>query len=337
MTSFLQDIQSAAITAKGWVIRRNEDKQVSTALENLDASFFNPDNSAIKVHYSTLNYKDALALCNKGPVVRSWPLVAGIDLAGEVLDGPMAGQNVLINGYGMGEIYHGGLATYASAPSNWMVPLPAGLNAQQVMALGTAGYTAMLCVHKILDHGITPEDGPVLVTGATGGVGIVATLVLSKLGFEVAAVTGRPQSSAWLEEMGAAHVLERASLSEAGKPLQKEIYSAVVDSVGSYTLANALAQTKSEGIVAACGLAQGGDLPTTVMPFILRGVTLAGVNSVTQDYQSRLRAWNDLALYIETDKLDQLYTLAPLSEALDKAQALMDNSYKGRIVIDTQA
>lgn len=333
MSYLSQAISQGTISPRGWVLRRDEAKNFSATLETLDAGFFEGDGTAIDVHFSTLNYKDALAITNKGPVIRSWPLIPGIDLAGEALDGPFKGQTVLVNGHGMGEMYHGGLASHAQVPQDWLIPIPKSLTAELAMAVGTAGYTAALCVHKLIDAGIKPEDGPILVTGATGGVGIFAVMLLARKGYEVVASTGRESEKSWLTSLGASEIIARQELSEPGKPLQRERWAGVVDSVGSHTLVNALAQTKSEGSVAACGLAQGGDLNATVMPFILRGVSLLGVNSVTQPHKARVRAWDDIANTLSTEDLKQLYEVRLLDAAQASAEALMANSYKGRMVI----
>ncbi len=291
----------------------------------------------VQVAHSTLNYKDGLAITNKSPVVRAWPMVAGIDGAGTVLDsshpGWKAGDRFIHNGWGVGETRWGCLAERARLKGEWLVPLPAAFSTLQAMAIGTAGYTAMLCVLALERHGVRPGDGEVLVTGATGGVGSVATVLLGKLGYRVAAATGKLAEADYLKRLGASAVIDRAELSAAGKPLQKERWAAVVDAVGSHTLVNALAQTRYGGVVAACGLAQGADLPATVLPFILRGVTLAGIDSVMAPLAARLQAWERLARDLDPALLATITEVVPLAGAIDKAHALMRGEMRGRVVV----
>ena len=291
----------------------------------------------VSVAYSTLNYKDGLAITNKSPVVRIWPMVAGIDGAGTVLQSNhpawKIGDSFVHNGWGVGETCWGCLAGRARLMGDWLVKLPAALTARQAMAIGTAGYTAMLCVLALEDHGVKPASGEVLVTGATGGVGSVAIALLAKLGYNVVAATGKLSEEAYLKALGATAIIDRATLSAAGKPFQKERWAGVVDAVGSHTLANALAQTRYGGVVAACGLAQGMDLPTTVMPFILRGVTLAGVDSVMAPLAKRQRAWERLAQDLDLAKLESMIDEVPLEGAIAKAQDLMDGKVRGRVVV----
>lgn len=294
----------------------------------------------LDVDYSTLNFKDGLAICNRSPVVRLWPMVAGIDGAGTVLtsDHPAwkAGDRVLINGYGIGETHWGCLAERAKLKGDWLVRIPDGLTARQAMAIGTAGYTAMLCVMALERNGVKPGDGEVLVTGATGGVGSVAITLLAKLGYTVVASSGKAEQETYLKSLGAHAVIDRKMLSEAGKPFQKERWAGVVDSVGSHTLANACAQTRYGGTVAACGLAQGADFPATVMPFILRGVTLAGVDSVMAPQALRQAAWARLAQDLDLAKLDSLSTEVGLGEAVAAAERLMSGQITGRIVVNVK-
>ena len=291
----------------------------------------------VQVAHSTLNYKDGLAITNKSPVVRAWPMVAGIDGAGTVLDsshsGWKAGDRFIHNGWGVGETRWGCLAERARLKGEWLVPLPAAFSTLQAMAIGTAGYTAMLCVLALERNGVKPGDGEVLVTGATGGVGSVAIALLGKLGYRVTAATGKLAEADYLKRLGASAVIDRAELSAAGKPLQKERWAAVVDAVGSHTLVNALAQTRYGGVVAACGLAQGADLPATVMPFILRGVTLAGIDSVMAPLAARLRAWERLAHDLDPALLAAITEVVPLPAAIDKAHALMRGEVRGRVVV----
>ena len=293
----------------------------------------------VSVAYSTLNFKDGLAITNKSPVVRSWPMVAGIDGAGTVLESThpqwKTGDKFVHNGWGIGETRWGCLAGKARLKGDWLIKLPAAFTARQAMAIGTAGYTAMLCVLALEDHGVKPGAGEVLVTGATGGVGSVAIALLGKLGYTVVAATGKTSEEAYLKSLGATSIIDRATLSAAGKPFQKERWAGVVDAVGSHTLANALAQTRYGGVVAACGLAQGMDLPTSVMPFILRGVTLAGVDSVMAPLPKRQRAWDRLAKDLDLALLETMIEEVPLEGAIAKAHELMEGKVRGRVVVKT--
>ena len=303
----------------------------------VDESGLPPGDVTVRVAYSTLNYKDGLAITNKSPVVRNWPMVAGIDGAGTVTASShpqwKAGDSFIHNGWGVGETHWGCLAETARLKGDWLVHLPAAFTARQAMAIGTAGYTAMLCVLALEDHGVTPAMGEVLVTGATGGVGSVAVALLGRLGYNVVAATGKASEEAYLKHLGAASVIDRASLSAPGKPFQKERWAGVVDAVGSHTLANALAQTRYGGAVAACGLAQGMDLATSVMPFILRGVTLAGVDSVMAPLAKRQRAWDRLARDLDPALLESMIDEVGLDAAIAKAHDLMSGSVRGRIVV----
>jgi putative YhdH/YhfP family quinone oxidoreductase len=291
----------------------------------------------VKVEYSTLNYKDALALTNKSPIVRKWPMVAGIDGAGTVESSshPLwkAGDKVVLTGWGVGESHWGCLAQKARLKGDWLVKLPAGMTTRQAMAIGTAGYTAMLCLIALEREGATPERGEVLVTGATGGVGSIAVALLAQRGFRVVASTGKMSETDYLRALGAAEVIDRNELAAPGKPLQKERWGAVVDSVGSHTLANACAQTRAEGVVAACGLAQGMDFPVTVAPFILRGVVLAGVNSVTTPRARREEAWRRLAKELPAAVLESMIVEIPLEDALARAPAFLAGRVRGRTVV----
>lgn len=306
-------------------------------LRTLDEAQLPTGDVLVRVAWSTLNYKDALAITHRAPVVRQWPMVAGIDGAGEVIEsshpGWKPGDAFIHNGWGVGETHWGCLAEKARLKGDWLVRLPEGLSARAAMAIGTAGYTAMLCVLALEDHGVRPGDGEVLVTGATGGVGSVAVALLARLGHRVVAATGKAREADYLHRLGAAAVIDRAELAAPGKPFQKERWAAVVDAVGSHTLANALAQTRYGGVVAACGLAQGNDLPTTVLPFILRGVTLAGVDSVMAPRARRERAWARLARDLDPALLDAMVDEVPLGDAIARAHALMDGQVRGRIVV----
>ena len=310
-------------------------------LTDIDESALPDADVTVQVEYSTLNYKDGLAITNKSPVVRNWPMVAGIDGAGTVAESShphwKTGDKFVHNGWGVGETHWGCLSETARLKGDWLVKLPSLFSARQAMAIGTAGYAAMLCVLALEDHGIKPDAGEVLVTGATGGVGSVAIAVLGHLGYTVVAATGKATEEAYLKALGAKSVIDRASLSAPGKPFQKERWAGVVDAVGSHTLANALAQTRYGGVVTACGLAQGLDLPTSVMPFILRGVTLAGIDSVMAPLPKRQRAWDRLAQDLDPALLESMIEEIPLEDAIAKAQALMDGKVRGRIVVKTQA
>ena len=311
----------------------------SASVAQVDEAQLPPGDVNVAVAYSTLNYKDALAITNRSPVVRNWPMVAGIDGAGTVIDsshaGWRSGDAFVHNGWGVGESHWGCLAEKARLRGDWLVKLPGAFTARQAMAIGTAGYTAMLCVLALEDHGVNPTAGEVLVTGATGGVGSIAIALLGKLGYTVVAATGKTGEEAYLKSLGAHSIIDRALLVSPGKPFQKERWAAVVDAVGSHTLANALAQTRYGGVVAACGLAQGMDLATTVMPFILRGVTLAGIDSVMAPLAKRERAWDRLARDLDPELLESMIEEIPLEAAIDKAHELMEGKVRGRVVVKT--
>lgn len=291
----------------------------------------------VAVEYSTSNYKDALALTNSAPVVRRWPMVPGIDGAGTVTkSGDPAwkiGDRVILNGFGVGETHWGCLAEAANLKGDWLVPLPVGLTTRQAMAIGTAGYTAMLCLLALERHGVSPGNGEILVTGASGGVGSIAISLLAGRGFDVVASTGKLSEASYLKALGAKDVIDRASLSAPGKPLQKERWAGVVDSVGSFTLANACAQIRYGGVVAACGLAQGMDFPASVAPFILRGVTLAGIDSVMAPVSLRRTAWQRLATEIDSAKLDSICREIRLEDSFATAAAMMAGTMRGRVVV----
>jgi acrylyl-CoA reductase (NADPH) len=292
----------------------------------------------VDIEYSTINYKDALAITGRSPVVRKFPMVPGIDFCGSASasDHPdwKAGDKVILNGWGVGETHWGGLSQCARVSGDWLVRLPENLTAHDAMAIGTAGYTAMLCVMNLERQGITPTSGEVLVTGATGGVGSFAVSLLASLGYRVVASTGKKEEAAFLQTLGAAEVIDRASLSAPGKPLQRERWAAVVDSVGSHTLANACAATRYGGVVVACGLAQGMDLPITVAPFILRGVRLIGTDSVMAPLGVRNEAWSRLAKELTQPAIQSIARTVNLAEALTVAPQLLSGSVRGRIVVD---
>jgi len=307
-------------------------------IKSLEEAQLPANEVTVRVAYSTLNYKDALAITGKGPVVRQFPLVPGIDLAGTVEKSSNAsvavGQKVVLNGWGVGESHWGGLAQLASLKGDWLIPLPEAFTPRQAMSIGTAGYTAMLCVIALEKHGVKPAGGEILVTGAAGGVGSVAVAVLSKLGFKVVAVTGRPAEADFLKRLGAAEILDRAQFASAGKPLAKERWAGAIDVVGSHTLANVCASVRYGGIVAACGLAGGMDFPASVAPFILRGVTLAGIDSVMRPRPDRVEAWNRLARDLDVGKLDLLTEEIGLGQAVERAGLLLQGQVRGRVVVD---
>jgi acrylyl-CoA reductase (NADPH) len=325
-------------TFKAFLLTRGADKQQSLDWTDVDESDLMEGDATVAVSHSTLNYKDGLALTGSSPVVRRWPMIPGIDFAGTVressAEGVAAGDEVVLNGWGAGETHLGGYAEVARVPCEWLVPKPEVFTAAQTMAIGTAGYTAMLCVLALEDHGVTPDAGPVLVTGAAGGVGSVGISLLSTLGFEVLASTGRAaEEGAYLRSLGATEIIDRSELSEPGRPMGKERWAGAIDSVGSHTLANALASTRYGGTVAACGLAQGMDLPASVAPFILRGVTLAGVDSVMAQKELRLRAWDRLAEHLDATALDALTTTRPLADAPRLAPEILAGKVRGRVVL----
>jgi acrylyl-CoA reductase (NADPH) len=322
---------SAVLIEKG-------DAGQTVGVTELDEAQLPEGDVSVEVEYSTLNYKDGLAITGKSPVVRKFPMVPGIDLAGVVTESSHGdwneGDRVVLNGWGVGETHWGGLAQRARLNGDWLVPLPSEFSTRQAMAIGTAGYTASLCVDALLQHGVSPDQGEVLVTGATGGVGSVAIVLLTAAGFKVAAATGKASEEDYLRQLGAVTVLDRAELGEAGKPLQKERWAGVVDAAGSNTLVNACAQTRYGGAVAACGLAQGMDFPATVAPFILRGVSLLGIDSVMAPKKRRLAAWKRLSRDLDTGALDSVAQEVSLGDSIASAEKLMDSQVRGRIVVD---
>lgn len=319
----------------------NKDEQGYRAhLGSIDDASLPTGDVTVRVSHSTLNYKDALALTGQSPIVRSFPMVPGIDLAGTVEASESTqfkvGDAVLLNGWGVGESHWGGLAQKARLKADWLIPLPDAFTPAQAMAIGTAGYTAMLSVLALEHHGIRPEDGEVLVTGANGGVGSFAIALLAGLGYQVVASTGRADEADYLTRLGAASIIDRSRLSEPGKPLAKEQWAAAIDSVGSHTLANVCAGIRYRGIVAACGLAQGMEFPGSVAPFILRGVTLAGIDSVTRPRADRLQAWARLASDLDRSLLPLISHEIGLSEVIDIAPRLLAGQVRGRIVVDVE-
>jgi acrylyl-CoA reductase (NADPH) len=331
---------------KALLIAKTDEAGYRCALTELDeAQLPVAGDVTVRVDWSTINYKDGLAITGQSPVVRSFPMVPGIDFAGTVTESVhprwKAGDRVILNGFGVGETHWGGLAQMARVKGDWLVPLPEGLSAREAMAIGTAGYTAMLCMMALQKHwaeaGVAPGSGEVLVTGANGGVGSVAIALLAARGHTVVASTGRPAEAGYLKALGAAEVIDRATLGAPGKPLQKERWIGVVDSVGSHTLANACASTRYGGAVAACGLAQGLDLPASVAPFILRGVTLYGIDSVMAPIARREAAWSALEQSLDRGKLAAMTTEIGLAEALEAGQQILAGQVRGRVVVDVNA
>jgi len=319
------------------MLEKNAEGVFRASVQDIDAAGLPDGDVEVAIEYSTLNYKDGLAITQKAPVVRTWPMVAGIDGAGVVTSsrhpGFRPGDRVVHNGWGLGETRWGCLSTQARLQGDWLVKLPSALSSRQAMAIGTAGYTAMLCVMALQERGVQANAGEVLVTGASGGVGSVALALLARAGYRVVAATGKAQESEYLHALGAAEVIDRAALASPGKPLQKERWAAVVDAVGSHTLVNALAQTRYGGVVAACGLAQGGDLPGSVMPFILRGVSLVGVDSVMAPLAKREVAWARLAEELDPALLERMVTEVTLDGAVEAAHRLMAGQVRGRVVV----
>lgn len=318
-----------------------DDTGYTAKLSQIEESQLPEGDVLVKVDYSTLNYKDSLAITGTSPVVRSFPMVPGIDLAGTVERSDhndfKVGDKVVLNGFGVGEGHWGGLAQVARVKGDWLVPLPTAFTPKQAMTIGTAGYTAMLCVMALEQHGVTPDKGEILVTGAAGGVGSVAISLLAKLGYNVVASSGRAQETDYLLSLGATAVMDRSELSEKGRPLARERWAGAIDAVGSHTLANICASMKYGGTVAACGLAQGFDLPATVMPFILRGVTLAGIDSVYLPKADRIAAWNRLAQDLDLAHLEAIMTEITLEQALKTAQDQIDGLTRGRFVVNVNA
>jgi acrylyl-CoA reductase (NADPH) len=319
------------------VIERGDGRQ-SVALKTLSEADLMDGDVTVRVTHSTVNYKDGLAITGKVPVVRRFPMIPGIDLAGlvETSSNPdyKPGDAVVLNGWGLGETHFGGYAELARVKGEWLVPLPDGLRPEEAMAIGTAGYTAMLCVMALEAHGLAPSMGPAVVTGAAGGVGSVAIALLSKLGWHVIAATGRTSEAGYLKGLGAADIIDRGELSGPARPLAKERWIAGVDTAGSHTLANLLSMTRYGGAIAACGLAQGMDLPASVAPFILRGVSLLGIDSVMCPRPRRLAAWQRLARDLDRDKLAAMTTAIDLAAVPETAKAILEGKVRGRTVVN---
>jgi len=325
-------------TFKAILVSRDADKKQSVDVVDLTEADLMEGDVTVAVEATTVNYKDGLAITGKAPVVRRFPLVPGIDFAGTVIQsshpGWKEGDHVVLNGWGVGETHYGAYAGHARVKGDWLVPLPEGLTAHQAMAVGTAGYTAMLCVLALERHGITPARGPVVVTGAAGGVGSVAISILSRLGYHVVASTGRAAEETYLRDLGAAEIIARDELSGPARPLNKERWAGGVDAVGSHTLANVLSMTSYGGAVAACGLAQGMDLPASVAPFILRGVSLLGIDSVMAPKPIRVEAWRRIASDLDHAKLAALSTTIGFDGIVQAAHDIVEGRVRGRIVVD---
>ena len=323
---------------KALVLKKQDDADASVSVEDLNISDLPEGDVLVKVSFSTINYKDALAITSSSPIIKNYPMVPGIDFAGEVEesnnDSFKTGDKVILNGFGVGEKYWGGLAQKARVKGEWLVKLPEKLTEKQAMAIGTAGYTAMLCVLALEKQGITPDKGEILVTGASGGVGSVAISLLSKLGYEVCASSGREKFKDYINSLGAKKIINRSELSEKGRPLGKEIWAGAIDSVGSHTLANICASIKYGGVVAACGLAQGFDFPSTVMPFILRAVSLLGVDSVYHSIEGRKEAWMRLEKDLNLEHLTKMTQVISLDDVDQVAKNMLENKTFGRIVVD---
>jgi len=319
------------------LIRKDGDRQ-SAEETHLALDDLMEGDTVVRVTHSTVNYKDGLALTGAAPIARRFPMIPGIDLAGEVLEtahaGLRPGEKVLLNGHGLSETHYGGYAERARVKGEWLVPIPPGFTAEDTMAIGTAGYTAMLSVMALEHGGVAPAKGPVVVTGAAGGVGSVAIALLAKLGYDVIASTGRAEETGYLKDLGAKEIVARTELAGDPKPLGKERWAGAIDSVGSKTLANVLAQTRYGGVVAACGLAGGMDLPASVAPFILRGITLAGIESVHAPHERRIAAWNRLARDLDKDKLRAMTTRIALSGVFEAAKNILAGKVRGRIVVE---
>lgn len=315
--------------------------EVSTQVVDFEETNLMPGDVTVAVEYSTVNYKDGMALTGFAPIIQTFPLIAGVDFSGVVetssYPGIESGDRVVANSWGLGQTHHGGYAQKARLSGDWLVKLPDNISTKDAMALGTAGYTAMLCVLALEHGGITPDKGDILVTGANGGVGSIAIALLSKLGYRVVASTGRLDEADYLRELGATEIIDRNMLSQPGAPIASERWAGAVDSVGSHTLANVLAQTKYRGVVAACGLAQGRDLPATVLPFILRNVTLAGIDSVNAPQEVRLEAWSRLAQDLDFAKLARVVSVVSLEGVPDVARRIIKGEVQGRTIVDVNA
>ena len=324
------------------LVVRQADSTTQAAIERLNFDALPNEDTLVKIDYSTLNFKDALAVTGKGKIVKSWPLVPGIDFAGTVVESSnpafKPGAKVVLTGWSVGEKYWGGYTQYQRVKSDWLVPLPEGLSTRQAMMVGTAGFTAMLCVNALRKAGVTPSDGPVLVTGAAGGVGSVAVAILHNLGYQVTALTGDTSKHDFVTDLGATDFADGPQWGDQARPLEGQRWSAAIDTVGSKVLARVLAEMNYGGVVAACGLAGGADLPTTVMPFILRRVNLIGVDSVMLPTADRLVAWKDVVHSIPLEKLESIAaSTIPLDEVKNAAELMLSGGLRGRVLVDVNA
>ena len=322
-------------------LTKNDDGSTNACLQQLDAAQLPTSGEVtVRIDYSTVNYKDGLAITGRAPVVRTWPMVPGIDGAGTVLTSTdprwQPGDDFILNGWGVGETHMGCLAQQARLKADWLIRRPASMSARDAMAIGTAGYTAMLSALALQTQGVRPEDGEILVTGASGGVGSVAVAILSSWGYRVVASTGKRNEAAYLQALGAIEIIDRATLSAPGKPIQKERWAGVIDSVGSHTLVNAVAQTRYAGTVTACGLAQGMDFPASVAPFILRGIRLIGIDSVMAPLPARIAAWARLATDLDANKLALITREIGLADVLTAAPEILAGKIRGRLVVNCQ-
>lgn len=328
------------MTFKALLVTKTGDKNSASVVDMTEQDLM-PGDVSVAVDYSTVNYKDALAITGRADVIRRYPLIAGIDFAGTVEasshPGIAVGDRVVANGWGLSQTHHGGYAQKARVKGEWLVKLPDAISTRDAMAIGTAGYTAMLSVLALEHGGLTPQRGDIVVTGANGGVGSIAIAILSTLGYRVVASTGRIDEAEYLRDLGAAEIIDRRTLSQPGPPITSERWAGAVDSVGSHTLANLLAQTQYRGVVTACGLAQGMDLPASVLPFILRSVTLAGIDSVNAPLETRVRAWSRLARDLDLDKLARTTCVVGLSDVPAVAIRMLDGQVQGRTVVDVNA
>lgn len=326
---------------KAIMVSRDDDKKQSVTVETIALDDLMEGDVVVAVEATTVNYKDGLAITGKSPVVRRWPMIPGVDFSGTVVSSEHGqwkkGDKVILNGWGVGEVHYGAYCQMARVSGDWLIGLPDSMTPMDAMTIGTAGYTAMLSVIALEKAGITPASGPILVTGASGGVGSVSVSLLAKLGYHVIASTGRASEADYLKELGAEQIIDRAELSEPGRPLGTERWAGAIDSVGSVTLANVLAQTQYGGVVTACGLVQGMDLPATVAPFILRGVSLLGIDSVKAPIVRRQEAWDRLAADLDTSKLATIATPIGFDDIIDTAQKIIDGQVRGRVVVDMTA
>ena len=318
-----------------------KDKESDAEITSINLNDLPSGDVTIKIEYSTINYKDSLAIVNKIPIIRKFPMIPGIDFVGKVLnsDNPnyIKNQKVILNGWGVGESHWGGLSQIARVNSNWLIPLPKDMPSKRAMEIGTAGFTAMLCLMSIENHGIKPSDGKILVTGATGGVGSLSIALLNASGYEIIASTGKETQNKYLKRLGVSQIINRSELSKQHKPLDQQKWVAAIDTVGSKTLANICATTKSGGAIAACGMAQGMDLTTTVAPFILRGITLYGINSVNVPTDKRIIAWNKLSTKLDNSKFEFISKCYKLSEVTNIAQKILRGEITGRCVVDVNS